>query len=405
MIKTFRALGLALAAFGLFACNQSEKPSGPALEGTGSARVKLPTVPVGYVPDSALDSSGHSVFLLSITGPDMNPILKSWDLYPGGAEKATITGIPVGWPRIFSGTLAWVTAWGDTVYTHEGSDSTAIYGDSIAQVSLFLRKFGSSGSAEVCVEVEGWASDTSCVKPPRAMDLNGCWMISVGDSQTTRYGSLFIRQQDTSVFMVITWKTGEKDSSMGTLFHDVLYMGQLYGMPGFHLKGSVVDSGSRIVASYRGDSDSLYQQLQALRGPCDTSVVPPSFPPDSLSGCFQVAQSVYGKTLQGGLRLVASQGSAYGTLVWSGLDPMTVYGYFKGSQDSAFLQLTGTAPSGMLDSAGSPADTVQYRSTITVSPYNNFQGNVFRLLPGGWERIGIWKASPGGCPADTSRRQ
>src|SRR5690606_2459543 len=261
MIKPFRLIAIALAAFGLFACDQSEKPSGPAAagEGTGSARLKLPSIPAGYLPDSSLDSSGQAVFLLTITGPGMDPIHSSWYLTPGQTEPVVINDIPVGWPRTFTGRLLWMSGRGDTAVTHEGKDSVAISGNAVAEVSLYLRKIGSRGAAEVCVQVEGWPADSTCLKRPTYpfRDASGCWRLAidtvVGGKDSLYRGTLRIIQKDSTLIGEIIWDAGRRESATGGVYGGNTGMVRLGGATGhsYYIKAYFDSTGQWLLGEYR----------------------------------------------------------------------------------------------------------------------------------------------------------
>jgi hypothetical protein len=168
MLKWPLSIGFGITLLGLVACNPidklTSKPVDP-MEGTGMARMKLPSLPKGFIPDSTLDSNGQAYFQLIISGNDMDPIYHSWTLYPWQTEPVTISGIPAGNDRVFTGRLLWMSVrTGDTTLTHEGVSTASIYRDSIADVFLYLQK-KSGGSANICIEVEGWQSDSTCIRP------------------------------------------------------------------------------------------------------------------------------------------------------------------------------------------------------------------------------------------------
>lgn len=281
----FRTLALTVAAFGIFACNRMDKPSGPSPSGevTGSARIRLPTVPIGFAPDSSLDSTGSMVFQLTVTGPGMSPIHASWDLNPGRSERVLLGDIPVGWPRVFSGRLVWLGAWGDSSVTHEGVDSAEIFRDSVAEVALYLRKKGSTGAAEVCVEVEGWPSDSTCIKRPTfpITDVAGCWQVTVRryvDSQDTvlRIGRLGITQRDTALTGKLAWASGQVESAPG-VYVPVATGLVLLGNPAggsFYLKAYFDSNGVDLAGDYRDSARIFEGGLRAVRIGCDSTAFP-----------------------------------------------------------------------------------------------------------------------------------
>ncbi len=167
---------LAFGLLALTACD-SERPTSAAEENApvpahfGSARIQLPNLPAGYpgpvaIRDSSVPSSGgEALFRLTISGPGMEPQVRSWILQPVMKDPILISGIPEGTRRIFSGSLAWLDSnTRDTLITHEGADTVAIARGRVAGLVLRLRKV-TGGSANICLEVEGW-SDSSCVIVP-----------------------------------------------------------------------------------------------------------------------------------------------------------------------------------------------------------------------------------------------
>jgi len=179
MIRKRLLFGLAMAAFSLSACDQADKspvqadPHG----GQGSARIALPKLPAGY-----LAAQGQQAwFSLIISGQGMSPLTRTWIVGPDAPPPLSVDGIPAGL-RSFRGRLIRIdSAGGDTTVTHEGVDSAWIQRDSVAEVHLFLSQLGSVGSAHVCVEVEGWASDSACVQPPPPPigSVSGCYALAV----------------------------------------------------------------------------------------------------------------------------------------------------------------------------------------------------------------------------------
>lgn len=280
----FRTLALTVAAFGIFACNRMDKPSGPSpsSEATGSARIRLPNLPIGFVPDSSLDSNGTMVFQLMVTGPGMSPIHASWGLNPGKSEKVILTDIPVGWPRVFTGRLIWESAWGDSSVTHEGVDSAEISRDKIAEVALYLRKKGSTGAAEVCVEVEGWPSDSTCIKRPTfpITDVAGCWQVTIKRyfgtrDSVLRIGKLKITQMDTALTGTITWASGQVEYAPGVYYPvstGLVKFGH-EGVGDYYLKAYFDTNGVALEGDYRDSARVFEGGLRATRIGCDSTAL------------------------------------------------------------------------------------------------------------------------------------
>ena len=71
MIRNYLMLGFSAAALALSGCNQPERsPMRSETKGpSGSARIALPDIPAGYLPDSG----SKAWFSLTITGAGMAP--------------------------------------------------------------------------------------------------------------------------------------------------------------------------------------------------------------------------------------------------------------------------------------------------------------------------------------------
>jgi hypothetical protein len=404
----FRALGLAVAAFGLFACNQLEKPSGlPAETGeTGLARVSLPALPPEYL--AKIGSSAIAQFVLTITGPGMATIRNAYPLASDRPNAVAVTGIPIGPGRVFTGQLFRIdTLTRDTVLTHEGRDTAAITRDSVAEVRLFLTR--GSGSAHVCVEVEGWPVDTTnCIRPPipHFAFVQGCWAITVvKKGPSTGFDSLFtgkmhIDQTDSSLQAIITWKSGAKDSARGTINEaGTVFLGPPYTYGQFHLKASVAPSDTVMTGDFSDSLRRIAGSFRASRSYCgsdtDTVIVVP--PPDSANrACFSISETLSGKSHTGRLALEQVQGWYWGVFHWTGFggiytgwDP--VHGDLK---DTANLDLhTGVLP-GLLDSTAK-VDTLGYK--ILIYPTGTFNGQIRRVRPAPAKSLGTWKATRTAC--------
>jgi hypothetical protein len=422
MIGIFRTLALTVAAFGLFACNQTDKPSGPApsSEATGSARIRLPSLPVGFQPDSTLDSNGNMIFQLTVTGAGMTPIRASWNLIPGHVEKVMLTDIPIGWPRVFTGRLIWRSAWGDSTVTHEGVDSAEISWDKIADVALYLRKIGSTGAAEVCVEVEGWHGDASCIKQPPfpIIDVSGCWQVAVrrvfDDWDTIlRVGTLRIIQKDTALYGTITWASGQVENAPGVYYPGSTGLVKFghEGMGMFYLKAYFDTIGAALIGDYRDSARTIEGGMHAFRIGCDSTWVPPEdttvVPPvDSTLECYRTVQSFDDTTrgiYQTGLMLLKRDGgrTRRGWVKWDGYAEMRLTGAIDDSPaDSQTIEFNGYAPAGMADSSRN-GERFYYQGSYDPAKKRTIGGEFFR----GTNRrnlLGSWKAAPVACRAQDS---
>lgn len=416
MIGMFRTLALTVAAFGLFACNQTDKPSGPApsSEATGSARIRLPSLPVGFRPDSSLDSNGSMIFQLTITGAGMTPIRAFWNLIPGQVEKVMLSDIPVGWPRVFSGSLIWRSASGDSTITHEGVDSAEISRDKIAEVALYLRKKGSTGAAEVCVEVEGWPSDSTCIKRPTfpITDVAGCWQVTVRryfENRDTilRVGKLRIIQSDTALGSSLTWASGQTEYAPGVYYPVstglVIFGHQGMGM--FYLKAYFDSNGVELQGDYRDSARTIEGGMRAVRMECDSTVYPPEdtiivAPVDSTLECYRATQSFDDAALglQYGLMLLKRDNgrSGKGWVKWDGYEAMSLNATIQPTPaDSQTIEFNGYAPAGMADSSRYEVRLL-YKGTYDPAKRATIGGEFFP-----WNdrrnRLGSWKAAPVAC--------
>jgi hypothetical protein len=318
MIRKILMIGTSLAALGLSGCDRQDRsPTQPDEKGlTGSARVALPSLPAGYLADS----TQTAWFSLSITGPGMTPILKSWTLSPNHSEPVLVQGIPAGM-RNFYGRLVRVDPGkGDTTITHVGTDSAYIQSGAVAEVHLYLKAAG-SGSAHVCVEVEGWPADPTCIVPPPVINVAGCYSLRVINSnaargQDTLEARLRITQSDTSLQAWVTWASGQTDSTIGAiLFGETVYVGWGAAGSAFHFKAARDSMG--VLHGWVMDADrNLSGEAHARPAPCLPE------PPLTMTGCYRIrvtqpgAPSTPDTVVQGKLRLFAQGQSQVGTVDW-----------------------------------------------------------------------------------------
>jgi hypothetical protein len=398
MIRKILMIGTSLAAMGLWGCNRQDRsPTQVDEKGvTGSARIALPSLPAGYLADSA----EIAWFSLSITGPGMAPILKSWTLSPDHSEPVIVQGIPAG-SRNFHGRLVRVDPLkGDTTVTHEGSDSAYIQSGAVAEVHLYLKAAG-SGSAHVCVDVEGWPADPTCIVPPPPMDVAGCYRIQVtkpgapASPDTVIQGKLRLIARGDSLEGTVDWG-GRTDTSVGILTPD----GTLYFQPGkgrFYLKGhpdslgfwGFFDDSSGIAGSLRADAISCEATV-----PGDTFLVVPK----STRTCFFVAQTDNnGKTLNGGLAVESRVGHSQSDffLRMKGFDFIVGQGsYYVYDDPAASLNARLPVPQKMFPSH--PAGMADYAASVdsagTLTGWIN-------AAPPGVGSLGTLKGQSRGCVA------
>jgi hypothetical protein len=410
MLKWPRSIGMGITLIAIIACNQMDKLTSKPVEhreGTGMARMKLPSLPKGFIPDSTLDPVGQAYFQLTISGNDMDPIYQSWMLYAGQTGPVTISGIPVGYDRVFTGRLLWMSSkTGDTAVTHEGATKANIYRDSIADVVLYLQK-KSGGSANICIEVEGWQNDSACIRPPPPPfegNVGGCWSIWVNDysgpNDSGFYGSLNISQYDSSLLGVVTWQSGGTDSASGTFWPDMglVKFGQSGHWGTFYLKAYLDSSRYILRGEYQDANRGISGGLIGYRTQCDSIIEPPPPPPDTIKRCFLVGQAIKGgKTSRGRMVLQTTGERLTGGLTWDGFDPMFIYGNSWGSvQDSTVFEMKGMAPKGMLDAKKKILDSLYYRATVYDST-GTFSGPLYQIKSDQIIEIGVWKGASRAC--------
>ena len=157
-------------------------------------------------------------------------------------------------------------------------------GTSVAEVALYLRKKGSTGAAEVCVEVEGWPSDSTCIKRPTfpITDVAGCWQVTVRPYFDThdsilRVGRLGITQRDTALTGTITWASGQVERAPGVYYPTatgLVIFGREFNGGGFYLKAYFDTTGVELQGNYR-DSARIYEGgVRAVRIGCDSTAFP-----------------------------------------------------------------------------------------------------------------------------------
>ncbi len=401
----FRALGLALAAFGLFACVQEDKnPVQPGAGGNGTARLQLPALPAGYLEKSSVFPKAvpTALFALTISGKGMEPIRKTWKLNSSSQEPVTITGIPAGDIRLFAGRLIRIDSSGDTTVTHEGQESAWIFKDQVSEIRLSLRA-GGTGGAHICVEVEGWPSDSNCFVPPDTLRtyVAGCYSLVVtkpgpkpGDDSIFK-AKLTISQWDTSVSGIVTWSPGHRDSSVGEVFPSgTVYLGLYQGQ--FRLK-AWVDSSGVLIGDFYDSSRGIWGAARAYPAACDSdTVVIDTIPAHTpMHACFAFKQIIDGGKTSPGRVGFETWGEGWAGVYthWDGYPAAyTVTSYLTGSLDSDGTVGYGFAPPTGLFPKSLKVDSAAY--TINLSGFGDGEGKVLRVnspykVLGRWEGISV----------------
>ncbi len=393
MIRWIRNVSLPLAAATFFACNQGDRVSQTESDGrTGSASIRLPALPSNYLAKTS--ASAKAIFSLSITGPSMQPIQKSWVLSSDTASTFTVTGIPVGYLRLFSGRLLKISSKGDTVEAHFGSDTARIVSDTVAQVRLRLNKSG-LGAADVCVEVEGWATDSSCVKiKPAPFNLTGCYSVLISKSDSLGFllapelAKLSLTQSDTLVHAILKWSSGRVDSAKGIFSPQMtLFLGPWNGTDTAVHNGSFyLKAGFSQDRSFGGDltldNQRSYQMISGVPTSCDASDGEPR-------ACYSVSRELRtAPTESGRLILRATKVGSWGYFQWNGIYSIIYPTPMTGSNlDTARVQLR-------VEDAKTPQNIAEYN--LQLRPRGTAEGYIY-AAPEDTAQIGRWRATRSAC--------
>jgi hypothetical protein len=430
MTLSIKTVVFAFAAFGLFACMLEDKNTMTTKPGagTGSARITLPTLPAGYLAKKAAGlAATHALFALTISGEGMDPIRKSWLLTPNQQAPVTIAGIPAGKMRVFAGRLIRIdSAGGDTVVTHEGFDSAWIQRDILNEVHLYLTA-GGRGDAHVCVEVEGWPLDSTCIAPPDTThfpSVGGCYDLFVNKPAPSGPDSIFkgklsIGQGygDSGLFATVTWNPGYTDSASGAI---TAYNGiRLEGIPGNGFDFTATRDSAGV---FHGNFNDPYRGIQGLAtafpGQCgssgtdttvvDTTVVDTSIIDTTITDtlgaytrtCFaftQVAEG--GKTVSGRMGFETWRGETWAGayMHWNGyaMQYSVTSEYLGSLRDSALVKVGFTPQTGMFPKAPK-VDSTAFVLGIVADSVSN--GTIVRIHPAaGTLSLGTWRGVRSVC--------
>lgn len=277
MIKRLAVVGIACAF--LFGCQKT--PDSMGLQGNedtkfGSATLKLPKVSqLGLAKTSAITPVQ---FQLTISGPNMDTIYKSWDLR-NSDTSIYIEKIPAGQMRIFTGSI--ISAYQGI--THEGSDTVAILPGQTAYVNLYLRR---SGSAQIQVTVEGLEEYP---------DMVGCYMVkgTIENVDISNKTIRFFEQRDSLVYGAIT----ENGITVGKIygsFSSNLSFRLTWSEPSrlYRIFGGVSQDGSYLKGIFTSfyDTSKTVGFLSGIKIQCDTIFPPP--PPPSPCGAPIVIKEI-----------------------------------------------------------------------------------------------------------------
>lgn len=401
----------AIALAILFGCMQEEdQPLAPGSTGgkpTGSAEIRLPALPAGLLAKRAvLDTVPDSLdvmFILTISGPGMVARKQAWPLSRAGGEAVRVDNIPVG-PRLFRGALEV-----NGIITHEDSTRAAIEGGRTARVNLKLRS--AIGNAVVCVEIEGAPLPAGC-RPPPPVDssLEGCYSILVHGGIGGFPGKLRIEYMNPShpadtpvqgpLFQgVITWENGVTDTSIGRLSGDGTVTFGLGHPNAWELKGRF----SRGEGTFQGSY--FYHSVRHFGGAfvahpaaCDP-IGPDPVVPDSILSCWEVAQTLDGKSQEGTLYLIRQGKALSGQFQWSCCSPMRVIGMTTPVLPNDGLYLYGALPPELSAQPDGRPDSVHIKGQVPVGGGHIAYGAIYGSDPvnGFLVQRGAWKGSPISC--------
>jgi hypothetical protein len=353
MFRKYRHISLALAVLATFACNHQESSPTQVEEKnqTGTARMAMPKLPVTYLADS----NQTAFFVLTIEGENMMRIQRTWNLATVKSKELTIDAIPAGMQHFHGELIRIDLNSGDSSVTHQGDDSVAIVPFGISDVHLYL-KSKNSGTAHICVEVEGWPSESSCngssnppALPPPALPLDpkkdpfGCWTITVQlnpekpDPDSVLQGRLSIVQIDSNWMGEFTWSDGSKDTALAPL--ELLRGGVLYFGNGV---GSLVFKATKL-------SDSAWSGTFLLErlGIMGNAVANRTFCEDVMDdnhACFHFSQVQDSSDIYGRIAIAKTRNEVKFYVSWSGLGRRMGEGTVQGDIEVGGMGRTTTGP-------------------------------------------------------------
>jgi hypothetical protein len=401
MVSWKRILVPVAAAMGLFACDRADPVSHGPDAATGSARVALPALPSGY-----LAAGATARLRLDITGQGMTPIYFEQTLSEGKPTTLDMEGIPPGL-RIFHGVLMRIdsTGW-DSSITHEGSVSAEIQATATANVALFLKSTG-TGSAHVCLQVEGWPLDSTCVKPPPPVfpSYAGCYALTV-TKHGPRHDTLFqaklrILQSDSSLFAVTTWNSGAKDSAEGIVTPFGFNIGPRAAQFQFtgHSDSSTVGG---LLGYFQDSARGIYGNAVAVPAPCDTAVAPP--PSLDTVICWGIEQTTLdGRQMKGSLWTGWRGASMHAWFQWNG-SPAYAFAMDNGTVPvggTAALYFFGTLPGGFAHPTRNVLEMGHYKTIVAAdgtltygAAYARFGSTDYTTA----DKFADWTGAPMVCP-------
>jgi hypothetical protein len=304
----------------MLACSNghNNSPSNPAsIQGQdpqfGVCVVALPKIAL------AKSSTEKFIFDLTITGPDMEPIERSWTL-SGADTQAVINKIPPGEMRVFTGTLTSSTQG----ITHTGADTVAIIGGQTAYVNLYMRK---TGNAVVTIIIE----------ETRYPGLTGCYAFQ-GRIDTITFNNTILQIRSDSLSSQMFGYLMQNGQMIGKVygpqpsFSNPVYWTISFPTAMFTLKVYGDQTAFKGMAYRSSDTTYSIGYASGFRTSCDT-IVPPPPVPVTMSGCY---------TFEGNIDTVKLQNLVLRIL--SDSTSPTIYGAVTQNMDT-FGLVSGPRPS------------------------------------------------------------
>jgi hypothetical protein len=379
----------------LASCMQPENPSlGPDArdEAVGEAEIHLPSLPPGFLGKAAAHAETDTLmgplpatFILTLSGGGMEPRRESWPMGDSSLGPIKVADIPVGL-RLFKGELAvgGAVAYVDSVWAMVEAGRT---------VAVHLRLRQTSGSATVCVEIEGLPLPAGCAPVRRIPDVSGCWNFLLPSPDSGQAAVLSILQRDSLLEGVIRWPDGITDTSRGFVNSDRYVNFQTSLSPwGF---GGQIDSLGRTLSGriLRMRQPAFSTSITAHKGTCggDTVRIDSSFT------CWDVSQHLDGRGTSGRLSLRDIAGTLQGFFQWDCCTGMPLQGIGRAVNGNYGLYLYGSLPAGLSLSPMDAPDSVHYKGQVAPGGYIEF-GTVNGMdSTGAMAQRGEWKGVRSAC--------
>jgi hypothetical protein len=175
-------VGVFFGSLALFSCDQKNPTeSASDISGTGKAVVRLPDLSSSSLGKLSAGVDTNALTLL-VVAPGMDTIKYSWPVTNLKGQTVVIDGIPAGSNRLFEGFLTNKTG----VLTHTGKVSVTIIAGQEVPVNL---KLSGTGSADVCIEIEGITSSCGQVD---SIEIHNCLYVSALNGKTNGTLKLYV---------------------------------------------------------------------------------------------------------------------------------------------------------------------------------------------------------------------